>query len=131
VATVLLPRSLLALFPGVDRRHEIAGDSVAAVIEALDATVPGLRDRLVESGPRLRPHINIFVDGSPAELMSPVPPDAVIHVIPAISGGETADPGPVVLPLLRPSAGATVARDSHLRPDANRGSSRQAERLLR
>ena len=53
MATVLLPRSLLALFPGVERRHEVPGDSVAAVIEALDATVPGLRDRLVESGPRL------------------------------------------------------------------------------
>jgi molybdopterin converting factor small subunit len=87
VATVLLPRSLLALFPGVERRHEVRGESVAAVIEALDLTVPGLRDRLVESGPRLRPHINVFVDGSPAALNSPVPPDAVIHVIPAVSGG--------------------------------------------
>jgi molybdopterin converting factor small subunit len=87
VATVLLPRSLLALFPGVERRHEVPGDSVAAVIEALDATVPGLRDRLVESGPRLRPHINVFVDGLPAELDSPVGAEAVIHVIPAVSGG--------------------------------------------
>ena len=87
MATVLLPRSLLALFPGVERRHEVAGDSVADVIDLLDASVPGLRDRLVESGPRLRPHINVFVDGSPAELRSPVPAGAVIHVIPAVSGG--------------------------------------------
>jgi molybdopterin synthase sulfur carrier subunit len=87
VATVLLPRSLLALFPGVERRHEVAGDSVAAVIDTLDGTVPGLRDRLVESGPRLRPHINVFVDGAPASLASPVAVDAVIHVIPAVSGG--------------------------------------------
>ncbi len=87
MATVLLPRSLLALFPGVERRHEVAGDSVAAVIDALDGTVPGLRDRLVESGPRLRPHINVFVDGAPASLASPVAVDAVIHVIPAVSGG--------------------------------------------
>ncbi len=87
MATVLLPRSLLALFPGVERRHEVAGDSVAAVIDTLDGTVPGLRDRLVESGPRLRPHINVFVDGAPASLASPVAVDAVIHVIPAVSGG--------------------------------------------
>ncbi|MGZ8515266.1 MAG: MoaD/ThiS family protein [Candidatus Limnocylindrales bacterium] len=87
MATVLLPRSLLALFPGVDRRHEVAGSSVAAVIETLDATVPGLRDRLVESGPRLRPHINVFVDGLPASLDSAVPVDSVIHIIPAVSGG--------------------------------------------
>lgn len=88
MATVLLPRSLLALFPGVDRRQDVRGDSVAALIDALDATVPGLRDRLVEEGPRLRPHINVFVDGSPAELVSPVATESVVHVIPAVSGGE-------------------------------------------
>ena len=87
MATVLLPRSLLALFPGVERRHEVAGETVAAVIEALDGTVPGLRDRLVEAGPRLRPHINVFVDGLPASLDSVVAGASVIHVIPAVSGG--------------------------------------------
>jgi molybdopterin converting factor small subunit len=87
VATVLLPRSLLALFPGVERRHDVAGDSVGAVIDTLDGTVPGLRDRLVESGPRLRPHINVFVDGLPAALDTAVSTASVIHVIPAVSGG--------------------------------------------
>ena len=87
MATVLLPRSLLALFPGVERRHEVGGDSVGAVIDALDATVPGLRDRLVEAGPHLRPHINVFVNGLPAGLASPVANDATIHVVPAVSGG--------------------------------------------
>jgi molybdopterin synthase sulfur carrier subunit len=87
VATVLLPRSLLALFPGAERRHEVAGQSVAAVLEALDLTIPGLRDRLVEAGPRLRPHINVFVDGTPADLATPVAEGAVVHVIPAVSGG--------------------------------------------
>jgi molybdopterin synthase sulfur carrier subunit len=87
VATVLLPRSLLALFPGAVRRNEVQGESVAALIDALEARVPGFRDRLVEAGPRLRPHINVFVDGSPGDLATPVAPDAVVHVIPAVSGG--------------------------------------------
>jgi molybdopterin converting factor small subunit len=87
VATVLLPRSLLALFPGTERRHEVAGQSVGDVLAALDASVPGLRDRLVEAGPRLRPHINVFVDGSPADLATPLGPGAIVHVIPAVSGG--------------------------------------------
>jgi molybdopterin converting factor small subunit len=87
MSTVLLPRSLLALFPGVERRHEVHGDTVGAVIDALDGTVPGLRDRLVEAGPRLRPHINVFVDGLPASLESGVATGSVIHVIPAVSGG--------------------------------------------
>ena len=54
---------------------------------ALDGTVPGLRDRLVESGPRLRPHINVFVDGEPGDLASPVQAASVVHVLPAMSGG--------------------------------------------
>ena len=50
MATVLLPASLIALFPGTAKRHEVAGESVGAVIDALDRTVPGVRDRLLESG---------------------------------------------------------------------------------
>lgn len=87
MATVLLPRSLLALFPGVDRRHEVDGADVAVILTTLDQRVPGLRDRLVEEGPRLRPHINVFVAGLPADLTTPVGPTDTVHVIPAVSGG--------------------------------------------
>jgi len=88
VATILLPRSLLALFPGVDRRHDVAPGTVGSALEELDRAVPGLRDRLVEPGPRLRPHINVFVDGEPGDLASPVTSQSTVHVIPAVSGGS-------------------------------------------
>ena len=84
---MLLPRSLLALFPGVERRHELPAATVDALIAALDATVPGMRDRLVEAGPRLRPHINVYVDGRPADLTTAVDDGSTVHVIPAVSGG--------------------------------------------
>lgn len=87
MATVLLPRSLLALFPGVERRHALEGVSVDEVLSALDRAAPGMRDRLVEEGPRLRPHINVFVDGQPADLATAVGPASTVHVIPAVSGG--------------------------------------------
>ncbi len=87
MATVLLPRSLLALFPGAERRHEVAAGDVAGVIAALDARIPGLADRLTEPGPRLRPHINVFVRGEPAEIDTPVGEADTVHVIPAVSGG--------------------------------------------
>jgi molybdopterin converting factor small subunit len=35
----------------------------------------------------LRPHINVFVAGQPAELSTPVADDDTVHVIPAVSGG--------------------------------------------
>lgn len=87
MATVLLPRSLLALFPGVERRQSVAPGTVLAVLTELDQRVPGLRDRLVQEGPALRPHINVFVAGLPAGLDSPVGDGDIVHVIPAVSGG--------------------------------------------
>ena len=87
MATVLLPRNLLDLFPGTERRQTVAGETVDALVRELDARVPGMRDRLVDAGPRLRPHINVFVAGEPADLDTPVGPNDTVHVIPAVSGG--------------------------------------------
>jgi molybdopterin converting factor small subunit len=77
----------MALFPGTGKRHSVEGETVADVIATLDRSVPGVRDRLLESGPRLRPHINVFVDGTPADLTTEVAPEAVVHILPAVSGG--------------------------------------------
>jgi molybdopterin converting factor small subunit len=85
--TVILPRSLVALIPGTERRCEVEASSVAEAIDGLDRRTPGLRNRLVDSGPVLREHINVFVDGVQADLSTPVPDGATVHVIPAVSGG--------------------------------------------
>ena len=65
---VRLPRSLVALFPGAPRRLQASGTTVAEVIADLDAQVPGIRNRLVDSGPVIRQHINVFVAGERATL---------------------------------------------------------------
>jgi sulfur-carrier protein len=87
VADVHLPRSLVGLFPGAPRRLDAAGATVADVIVDIDRQVPGIRNRLVDAGPSLRTHINVFVAGERATLATAVPPGAVVHVIPAVSGG--------------------------------------------
>ena len=87
MAQVNLPRSLVALFPGAPRRLTATGSTVAEVIADLDAQVPGIRNRLLDAGPSIRTHINVFVAGERATLSTPVPTDAVVHVIPAVSGG--------------------------------------------
>jgi len=84
---VHLPRSLVALFPGTERRMEARGRTVAEVIDDLDTRVPGLRNRLVDAGPAIRTHLNVFVAGERAGLDSHVSPGDDIHVIPAVSGG--------------------------------------------
>lgn len=87
MATVVLPRSLVALFPGTERRCQVPGASLAEVIAALDARSPGMADRLLVGGLAIREHINVFVDGEQAALATPVFPESVVHVIPAVSGG--------------------------------------------
>ena len=87
MADVQLPRSLVALFPGTPRRLQAQGTTVAEVIADLETQVPGIRNRLLDAGPSLRTHLNVFVGGQRATLATPVPPDAVVHVIPAVSGG--------------------------------------------
>jgi len=83
----MLPGSLVALFPGTARKQQVAGTTVGDVIVELDRSVPGLRDRLVDAGPRLRRHINVFVDGEPADLGTAVSATATVHILPAVSGG--------------------------------------------
>jgi molybdopterin synthase sulfur carrier subunit len=87
MALVILPRSLAAILPGLPRRTSVDGATVADVVAALDASWPGLADRILEPGPSIREHINVFVDGEPAELSTQVPAGATIHIIPAAAGG--------------------------------------------
>ncbi len=87
MAEVNLPRSLIALFPGTPRRLQARGGTVADVIADLDAQVPGIRNRILDAGPSIRTHLNVFVAGERATLATSVPADAVVHVIPAVSGG--------------------------------------------
>ena len=116
MADVHLPRSLVALFPGAPRRIEARGATVADVIADLDARVPGIRNRLLDAGPSIRTHINIFVAGERAMLSTPVPEGATVHVIPAVSGG-TYEPKLEVHPMEErfvpavPAEGRPITRD--------------------
>lgn len=87
MAEVYLPGSLLALFPGAPRRLTVEAATVHELLLALDARWPGLWDRLADAGPVVREHVNIFVDGEKSELSTTLQPEAVVRVIPALSGG--------------------------------------------
>jgi molybdopterin converting factor small subunit len=85
--TVILPRSLVALIPGTRHETEVEAETVDEAIDRLDELTPGLRNRLVDIGPEIREHINIFVDREPATLETRLRPGSTVHVIPAVSGG--------------------------------------------
>ena len=84
---VTLPANLVRLFPGAVRRLEVPAATVREMIEALDARWPGMRDRLCDSRPAIRRHINVFVEGRRATLETPLAPGAEVAVLTAISGG--------------------------------------------
>jgi uncharacterized protein YdeI (YjbR/CyaY-like superfamily)/molybdopterin converting factor small subunit len=87
LATVHLPRSLVAMFPDAPRRLDVPADDMAALVQALEARYPGMWDRLCEPGPRFREHINAFVDGHRVTIDAPLSSASVVHIIPAVSGG--------------------------------------------
>ena len=86
---VCLPDALVALFPGAPRRLEIAAATVGEAIDGLDRRWPGMRDRLCDSTPAIRRHINVFVEGERAGLETPLKPGAEVFVLTAISGGRS------------------------------------------
>src|SRR3546814_12317391 len=78
--TVLLPTPLLNLFPGSMRRVEVTAATVGEVMDALDARWPGMRDRLCDSRPAIRRHINVFVDAARATLDPPLSPGTEVQI---------------------------------------------------
>ena len=77
----------MRLFPDAVRRVELPAATVREMIDGLDARWPGMRDRLCDSRPALRRHINVFVEGRRASLETRLAPGAEVTVLTAISGG--------------------------------------------
>jgi sulfur-carrier protein len=84
---VTLPANLVRLFPGAARRLEVPASTVREMIDALDVRWPGMRDRLSDSSPAIRRHINVFVEGRRATLDTRLAPGTEVTVLTAISGG--------------------------------------------
>lgn len=84
---VYLPTALVRLFPGSPNEIEAQAYNVAEVIDALDSKWPGMRDRLTDSHPAIRKHLNIYVGGEKAQLDTPLVEGARVTILTAVSGG--------------------------------------------
>jgi len=85
--TLRLPAVLVDLFPGSLRRVEVQASTVRAAIDELNKLWPGMRDRICDSRPAIRKHMNVFVDGDRVKLDAPLKPGAEVFILTAISGG--------------------------------------------
>ena len=88
----MIPGALRAL---AGHRAEVRLDTGAGPLSdalgLLWAECPGIRDRVLDERGRVRPHINIFVDGESirysGKLETVVRADSEVFIIPAVSGG--------------------------------------------
>ena len=88
MADVHLPATLpLAVRGPAAAARAATAATVDEAIDRLDERWPGLRDRLCEPGPVLRPHINVYVDASAPGSTPQLGPGRGVDVIAAISGG--------------------------------------------
>lgn len=85
--TVKLPANLVDLFPGASREVRMEAGTVDEMMDELDRRWPGMRDRLCDSSPAVRKHINVFIDGGRVGLDAAIAPGATVYVLTAISGG--------------------------------------------
>ncbi|MEX0407171.1 MoaD/ThiS family protein [Aquibium sp. LZ166] len=85
--TVKLSPVLCDLFPGSRREVTMAAASVGEMIDELDRLWPGMGDRIRDTRPAIRKHMNVFVEGERATLKTSLAPGDEVYVLTAISGG--------------------------------------------
>ena len=85
--TVYLPPQMRSLTGGVVQ-FEVEGATVRALIEALEAQYPGIKDRLCR-GDELSPSLQVSIDDkfSSQGLRAGVGPNSEVHFLPALGGG--------------------------------------------
>lgn len=67
---------------------QVDGRTVGEAVRAVEDAYPPIRGWILDEHGSLRPHVNVFVDGERCRETTSVAPDAVLHVLSAISGGE-------------------------------------------
>ena len=88
--TVLLPQAL-ATRAGDQLRAQVSGATLRDIITVLDERRPGLRFSLCLETGELRPFVNVYVNGTHVRYLqwldTPLPPGAVVHILPSVAGG--------------------------------------------
>jgi molybdopterin converting factor small subunit len=76
---------------GGRREVDVEGATVSDVLRALERDHPRLTGWVLDERGEIRQHVGVFVNGDKARADSPVSDADLVHVLPAISGGEDAE----------------------------------------
>jgi sulfur-carrier protein len=93
--TVRIPTTMRPLSGGAKQVEVQAGTlttpTLAGVIEELESTHPGFRDRLLDDDGSLRKFVNVFVDDDDVRYLdgldTKVSDGITVSIIPAVAGG--------------------------------------------
>ncbi|WP_459549544.1 MoaD/ThiS family protein [Nocardia sp. X0981] len=87
--TVSIP-TIMRTHTGGEKRVEAKGSTLAAVIDDLEASHPGLAERLLKDG-KLNRYVNIYVDDEDVRfsggLETTVDEGSTVTILPAVAGG--------------------------------------------
>ncbi len=90
MSTVRIPTPLRGLTDG-QGKVIAEGESIAALIDHLDMSYPGMKERLCDDAGALRRFVNIYLNEEDIRfykgLDTPVKPSDEVSIIPAIAGG--------------------------------------------
>ena len=92
MARIELTTHLHAFFPVLAKEDlSLEATTVAEVVAGLEALAPGIAFYVCDERGRLRPHVNVFVDGQMVadrrRLSDPVGPTSRVFIVQALSGG--------------------------------------------
>ena len=83
---VVLLRAPLSELAG-RREQALEGDTVRALLVALEERFPALGGWVLDERRQIRTHINVYVNGQPADGETALVAADRVHVLPAITGG--------------------------------------------
>jgi molybdopterin synthase sulfur carrier subunit len=83
--------TILRTYTGGEKLVEAKGDTVAALIDDLDANHPGIKGRLVTEDGSLHRFVNVYVNDEDVRftgsLQTPVSDGNTVTILPAVAGG--------------------------------------------
>jgi molybdopterin converting factor small subunit len=88
--TVKFTYALKRFFPGL-KQTPATGSTLAAILDEMEASYPGVRSYVLDEQGNLRKHVNIFIDGTLIKdrtaLSDPFSENSEIYIMQALSGG--------------------------------------------
>ncbi len=83
--------SILRPYTSGSSEVEADGDTLATVLDNLDANFPGIKARVLDDAGELRRFVNVYVGNEDVRfldgLASPTPDGTQVSIIPAVAGG--------------------------------------------